>query len=119
MDDVLAITQNVAKFAYRDQGRWDELRDLFHPTASGVSQAGQESMKRIGLILSGLRLCIPFYTAWPGSIVIPALTVTLQPAWCAEATLWRSRSSKPGQQRKRSYGGTQECGLPQVIEFLD
>ncbi len=34
MDDVLAITQNVVKFAYRDQGRWDELRDLFHPNAS-------------------------------------------------------------------------------------
>ena len=34
MDDVLAITQNAAKFAYRDQGRWDELRDLFHPNAS-------------------------------------------------------------------------------------
>jgi hypothetical protein len=34
MDDVLAITQNVAKFAFRDQGRWDELRDLFHPDAS-------------------------------------------------------------------------------------
>jgi len=34
MDDVVAITQNVAKFAFRDQGRWDELRDLFHPNAS-------------------------------------------------------------------------------------
>lgn len=34
MDDVSAITQNVAKFAYRDQGRWDELRALFHPKAS-------------------------------------------------------------------------------------
>ena len=34
MDDVLAITDNVAKFAFRDQGRWDELRDLFHPNAS-------------------------------------------------------------------------------------
>ncbi len=34
MDDVLAIAQNVAKFAFRDQGRWNELRDLFHPNAS-------------------------------------------------------------------------------------
>jgi len=34
MDDVLAITQNVANFALRDQGRWEELRDLFHPNAS-------------------------------------------------------------------------------------
>ena len=34
MNDVLAIIQNVAKFAFRDQGRWDELRDLFHPNAS-------------------------------------------------------------------------------------
>lgn len=34
MDDVLAITHTVAKFAFRDQGRWDELRDLFHPDAS-------------------------------------------------------------------------------------
>lgn len=34
MDDVLAITQSVAKFAYRDQGRWDELRDLFQPDAT-------------------------------------------------------------------------------------
>ena len=34
MDDVLAITQTVAKFAFRDQGRWDELRGLFHPNAS-------------------------------------------------------------------------------------
>jgi len=34
MDDVLANTHNEAKFAFRDQGRWDELRDLFHPRAS-------------------------------------------------------------------------------------
>ena len=34
MNDVLAITQNVAKFAFRDQGLWDELRDLFHPNAA-------------------------------------------------------------------------------------
>ncbi|MFI4939549.1 MAG: nuclear transport factor 2 family protein [Burkholderiales bacterium] len=34
MDDLLAITHNIAKFAFRDQGRWDELRDLFHPDAS-------------------------------------------------------------------------------------
>ena len=34
MNDVLDITQNVAKFAFRDQGRWDELRNLFHPNAS-------------------------------------------------------------------------------------
>jgi len=34
MDDALAITHNVTKFAFRDQGRWDELRDLFHPDAS-------------------------------------------------------------------------------------
>jgi SnoaL-like domain len=34
MDNVFAITNNVAKFAYRDQGRWDELRDLFHPDAT-------------------------------------------------------------------------------------
>ena len=34
MDDVLAITQTVANFALRDQGRWEELRDLFHPNAS-------------------------------------------------------------------------------------
>jgi hypothetical protein len=34
MNDVLDITQNVAKFAFRDQGRWDELRELFHPDAS-------------------------------------------------------------------------------------
>jgi hypothetical protein len=34
MDDVIAITQNIAKFVFRDQGRWDELRNLFHPNAS-------------------------------------------------------------------------------------
>jgi SnoaL-like domain len=33
MDDVTAITRNVAAFACRDQGRWDELRALFHPDA--------------------------------------------------------------------------------------
>jgi len=31
MDDVAAIKQNVANFAFRDQARWAELRDLFHP----------------------------------------------------------------------------------------
>lgn len=31
MDDVAAIKQNVANFAFRDQARWKELRDLFHP----------------------------------------------------------------------------------------
>jgi hypothetical protein len=30
-DDAAQIKQNVANFAYRDQARWDELRDLFHP----------------------------------------------------------------------------------------
>ena len=34
MDDVLAITQKLAKFAFRDQGRWDELRDLFHQVST-------------------------------------------------------------------------------------
>src|SRR5271157_2157378 len=34
MNDVLGITQNIARFAFRDQGLWDELRDLFHPNAS-------------------------------------------------------------------------------------
>jgi hypothetical protein len=34
MNDVLEITINVAKFAFRDQGRWEELRELFHPNAS-------------------------------------------------------------------------------------
>ena len=34
MNDVIAITRNVAGFAFRDQGRWDELRELFHPDAS-------------------------------------------------------------------------------------
>jgi hypothetical protein len=29
--DIAEIQQNVANFAYRDQQRWDELRDLFHP----------------------------------------------------------------------------------------
>jgi hypothetical protein len=31
MDDAAQIKQNVANFAYRDQSRWDELRDLFQP----------------------------------------------------------------------------------------
>jgi len=31
--DLIAITRNVSKFALRDQGRWDELRELFHPDA--------------------------------------------------------------------------------------
>ncbi len=31
MDDAAQIKQNVANFAYRDQGRWEEFRDLFHP----------------------------------------------------------------------------------------
>jgi len=31
--DIFAITRNVAGFASRDQGRWDELRNLFHPDA--------------------------------------------------------------------------------------
>jgi hypothetical protein len=31
--DSLAISRNVASFAFRDQGRWDELRNLFHPDA--------------------------------------------------------------------------------------
>jgi SnoaL-like domain len=31
MDDAAQIKQNVANFAFRDQARWDELRDLFHP----------------------------------------------------------------------------------------
>jgi hypothetical protein len=30
-DDAAQIKQNVANFAYRDQSRWDELRDLFQP----------------------------------------------------------------------------------------
>jgi hypothetical protein len=34
MNDVLGIMQNVAKFAFRDQGRWEELRNLFHPNAA-------------------------------------------------------------------------------------
>ncbi len=29
-----AIGQGVARFAYRDQGRWDELLSLFHPAAT-------------------------------------------------------------------------------------
>lgn len=29
-----AISRNVQSFVYRDQGRWDELRDLFHDEAS-------------------------------------------------------------------------------------
>jgi hypothetical protein len=31
MDDEAQIKQNVANFAFRDQARWDELRDQFHP----------------------------------------------------------------------------------------
>ncbi len=31
MDDAAEIKQNVANFAYRDQGRWEEFRDLFQP----------------------------------------------------------------------------------------
>ena len=31
MDDAAQIKQNVANFAYRDQARWEELRDLFQP----------------------------------------------------------------------------------------
>lgn len=31
--DPTAIRLNIAGFALRDQGRWDELRDLFHPDA--------------------------------------------------------------------------------------
>jgi hypothetical protein len=34
MDDAAQIKQNVANFAYRDQGRWDELKNLFHPDGS-------------------------------------------------------------------------------------
>jgi hypothetical protein len=34
MSDVVEITQNIAKFAFRDQGRWEELRNLFHPNAT-------------------------------------------------------------------------------------
>ena len=30
----IEIGQNIARFAYRDEGRWDELRDLFHPSAT-------------------------------------------------------------------------------------
>jgi hypothetical protein len=29
-----AIAQNIANFAFRDEGRWDALRDLFHPQAA-------------------------------------------------------------------------------------
>lgn len=28
-----AIAQNIANFAFRDEGRWEALRDLFHPQA--------------------------------------------------------------------------------------
>lgn len=31
MDAAAAIKTNVAGFAYRDQGRWEAFRDLFHP----------------------------------------------------------------------------------------
>jgi hypothetical protein len=31
--DIAAITRNVAGFAARDRGLWDELRDLYHPDA--------------------------------------------------------------------------------------
>jgi hypothetical protein len=34
MDDAAAIKQNVANFAYRDQGRWEEFRGLFHDDAT-------------------------------------------------------------------------------------
>jgi hypothetical protein len=27
-----AIEQNIASFALRDEGRWDDVRDLFHPS---------------------------------------------------------------------------------------
>ena len=29
-----AIEQNIASFAFRDEGQWDALRDLFHPQAT-------------------------------------------------------------------------------------
>lgn len=29
-----AIEQNLASFAFRDEGQWDALRDLFHPQAT-------------------------------------------------------------------------------------
>lgn len=29
--DIADIQQNVANFAFRDQARWDDLRNLFHP----------------------------------------------------------------------------------------
>lgn len=34
MSDFEAISNNVQSFVYRDQGRWDELRDLFNDKAS-------------------------------------------------------------------------------------
>lgn len=34
LSDFVGIRQNVERFGLRDQGRWDELRDLFHPDAS-------------------------------------------------------------------------------------
>ena len=29
-----AIEQSIASFAFRDEGQWDALRDLFHPQAT-------------------------------------------------------------------------------------
>jgi hypothetical protein len=50
-DDLLvrcAIGQNIASFAFRDEGRWDALRDLFHPQAAS-SDFGTKSMNEISL----------------------------------------------------------------------
>ena len=51
MDDVRANTQNVAKFAFRDKGWWDELRDLFHPDAS-IAVTWYSGRTEVGLQLS-------------------------------------------------------------------
>jgi hypothetical protein len=42
LNDVFDITQNVARFASRDQDRREELRDLFHPnpTISVIGYSG-------------------------------------------------------------------------------
>jgi hypothetical protein len=58
MSNVEAISRNVQSFIYRDQGRWDELRDLFHDEASihvswysgGVGDFIERSQKMQGAV---------------------------------------------------------------------